>query len=296
MMKMSRQTVLLGLLGVVVLYFGGEWLFNTVFEGPRRERADRGRELSRRIEQRERDLLAAMKASKRLETYEAQSLPSNTEIAISFYRSWLTELVEYVKLTNAYVDAGAPLNRRGIYQSIDFSIRATGTLQQLLTFLFEFYHSGNLHQIQRINITPTGRNNQLDLDIAVQALILPTATRTDRLSDVEVHRLAFDKLSDYTLIAERNLFGFTGQGVHETDQTFLTAVVHVNDKPQAWFTIRSTDEVKRLSLGDQLAVGSFHGTIQDISDHDVVVGSDSERWLLTVGENLTQAVALPPEF
>ena len=71
-------------------------------------------------------------------------------------------------------------------------------------------------------------------------------------------------------------------------------MVQVDKKPQAWFTMRSTDEVKRLRPGDELAIESFQGTIESIDDHDVIVSSDGERWLLTVGENLTQAVALPP--
>jgi hypothetical protein len=292
----TRQTLLLAVLGAILLYYAGEWLFETVLEAPRRARSERAQQLTKRIEQREKDLARVLKAVKQLETYEAQSLPSNTEIAVSFYRSWLTELVEYAKLSNAYVDAGAPLNRRGIYQSVDFSIRASGTLQQLLTFLFEFYQAGHLHQIQRISITPVPRSGQLELDIAVQALVLPTADRADRLSTVGAKRLASDRVADYNVLVDRNLFGFTDQGVHQTDQTYLTAVVQVNESPQAWFTVRSTDEVRRLSVGEQLTVGTFQGTIAAITDHDVVVSSDGERWLLTVGENLAQALALPPEY
>ena len=291
-----RQILLLGVLAAIVLYFAGEWLFVTVLDAPRRARIERGEQLADRIAKREEELARAIKSGRQLEVFESQSLPSNTEVAVSLYRSWLTELVEYAKLSNAYVDAGAPLNRKNMYQSVDFSIRASGTLPQLLTFLFEFYHAGHLHQIQRINITPAQRRSELDLDIAVQALVLPTADRIDRLSTVAANRLAFDNLADYNLIAERNLFGFTGQGVHQTDQTYLTAVVQSAGQRQAWFTVRSTDEVQRLKTGDLLAVGTFQGTIHEIDDHDVIVESEGERWLLTVGESLAQALALPPEY
>ena len=125
-------------------------------------------------------------------------------------------------------------------------------------------------------------------------MILPTADRTDRGSSSEANRLAFAGLVDYRPIADRNLFGFDGQGVHLTDQTFLTAVVQINEKPQAWFTVRTRDEVLKLSPGDPLWVGHFQGTVQQIAEHDVILESEGERWLMTVGESLAQAVALPP--
>jgi hypothetical protein len=136
----------------------------------------------------------------------------------------------------------------------------------------------------------------LDLAITVEALVLPTADRPDELSLVRANRLAFSDLPDYRLIADRNLFGFTSQGVQETDQTFLTAIVQVQDQPQAWFTVRSTDRVLKLSQGDQLSVGQFQGTVREIAGHDVIVESDEERWLMTIGDSLAQALALPPEF
>ena len=155
MTNQLRRTLLFGTLGTIVAFYAGDWLFQTILEGPRRERIERGEQLRKRIEQRESELAAALKAGRKLEKFEAQSLPSDPEIAVSYYRSWLTELAEYARFSNLYVDAGSPLSRKGLYQSVDCSIRASTKLEQLLTFLFEFYHAGHLHQIQRINITPS---------------------------------------------------------------------------------------------------------------------------------------------
>jgi hypothetical protein len=292
----QRQTILLAVLGLILAYYAAEWVFQNMLEGPRQARIQRGEELQERIKQREEELSTALKAAQQLEAWEAQSLPSNPEIAVSLYRSWLTELVEYARFSSANVDVGSPMNRKGLYQSIDCSIRATATLEQLTTFLFEFYHAGHLHQIRSVNISPLPRRNELDLVITVEALVLPTADRKDELSPVRANRLAFSDLGDYRLIADRNLFGFTTQGVHETDQTFLTAIVQVQDQPQAWFTVRSTDRVLKLACGDQLAIGQFQGTVEEISGHDVIVESDDERWLMTIGDSLAQALALPPEY
>ena len=59
--------------------------------------------------------------------------------------------------------------------------------------------------------------------------------------------------------------------------------------------MRTSDTVLKLRKGDVLEVGQFKGTLVDIADADVILESDGERWLMTIGENLTRATALPPE-
>ena len=46
-------------------------------------------------------------------------------------------------------------------------------------------------------------------------------------------------------------------------------------------------------LPDPLRV---QGNIQEIQGQDVIVESDGERWLMSVGESVAQALALPPEY
>jgi len=286
----------LTLFGLVALYFVGEKLFETVLAGPKKDLLERRAKIKLAIKTRKKELEVAVKAGKQLDIWESQSLPSKSDIAVSFYGSWLTELVEFSGFKKAIVDAGAPMNRKGMYQSIGFSVRATGTLPQLTTFLYEFYNSGHLHQIQSVNLSPLPRRDDLDLAISIEALILPTADRKDQLTSVRADRLAFSDLADYKIISDRNLFAYASRGIYHTDHTFLTAVVTVNDEPQAWFTDRSTDHVSRLSLGQRISVGEFQGEIQEIQGNDVILDSDGERWLITVGESLAQAMALPPEF
>ena len=295
-MNKNRQMILLGLLGVILVYFVGEWLFETVLDAPKKKLLTRAKQFERRIEKRQEELDAALKAVKQLEVWESRSLPSDSEIAVSYYGSWLTELVEFSGFDKANVDAGTPMNHKEKYQSLDFSIRAKGTWAQLTTFLFEFYNSGHLHQIRSINFSPLPRSSQIDLAIVIEALILPSADRTDELTSVRADRLAFSDLADYKMIADRNLFGIASRGSYQTDHTYLTAIVTVDAQPQAWFTDRSTDRVLKLSLGNNIAVGQFQGEIREIDGRDVIVDSEGERWLITVGESLAQAMALPPEF
>jgi len=130
-----RKTALLAVLGLVLAYLAGDWLFQSLLEGPRQQRERRTKQLELTIEKKKKELAKAVAANKKLDGWEAQSLPSNPEIAVSLYRSWLTEVVQYAKFSNANVSAGTPMDRKGMYQSVSFSIRAIATLEQLTTFL-----------------------------------------------------------------------------------------------------------------------------------------------------------------
>ena len=43
-------------------------------------------------------------------------------------------------------------------------------------------------------------------------------------------------------------------------------------------------------------IGPVAGTIAEIVGSEVIIESDGERWLLTLGDRLVDAYALPPEF
>jgi len=291
----ARKNVLLAIAGVILALYAADWLWRNAVEGPLKARRQKLAGLQKTIQRKDDELTRALEAGERLAVWEAQSLPSDSEVARSLYQAWLLELVNYVDLANPNVDSGSPLSRRGLYQTISFSVRGRGTLQQLTTFLFEFYSANHLHQIRSLAIMPLGRSDQLDLSITIEAIVLATADRRDRLSSERSDRLASDKLEDYDPIVRRNLFGFGGNP-DATDHAYLTTVVYVDDQPEAWFTLRATDEVLRLREGQRLEIGQFHGTVRQIEDSDVVLESEGERWLLTIGENLAQAYALPPEL
>jgi len=288
-----RKGLLLGVATVVLAMICGDWLWRNAVEGPTELRERRLAGLQRARQQRENALAQARKAGQQLAKWEAQSLPSDPEVARSLYQAWLLELVGFVELRNPNVDSGSPVSRKGLYQTISFSVRGRGTLEQLTTFLFEFYSADHLHQIRSLSITPLQKSDQLDLSISIEAAVLATATRRDRLSTERSDRLASEPLEDYYPIARRNLFGFGGNP-DATDYTYLTAVVHVDDELEAWFTLRATDEVLKLREGQNLSIGQFRGTVREIEASDVVLESEGERWLLTIGENLAQAFALPP--
>ncbi len=296
MIDKYRKQILYGVAAAMFLfYLGDQFLQKFLTEGPLQERRSRIAQLESDIEKREGMLLRAREIGKRLDVLEARSLPSDVEIARSLYQGWLVELVNFVELSAPNVDSGNPVGRRGVFYTIAYSLRGRGTLEQLTRFLYVFYRAGHLHQIRSLAITPLKGSGQLDLAISIEAVVLPTADRKSRLTSLAADRLAYASLSDYDVIVRRDLFG-TGGASEATDFAYLTAVNYVNGKPEAWFDLRTEARLLKLCEGDRLEIGPFEGKVAEIADTDVVLESGEERWLLTVGENLAQASALPPEL
>ena len=263
-MTQQRKNILLAILGLMLLAYAGDWLWSWV-TGPLADLRQKQQALERDVEKRSLELAQARKAARELAVLETLSLPSDPQAARSAYQAWLLELVRRAGLTGPSVDSTQPSAKGGHY-AITFSLQARGTLQQWTRFLFEFYRAGHLHQIRSLAITPVGSKEQLDLVLAIEALVLPGADRQDQLSD----------------------------------QAYLTGIHYLNGVPQAWFTLRNVTHpdraVVKVGLGESLSVGQFTGKVVDIDTSDVILESGGERWLVAIGEHLGQAFALPPEF
>lgn len=294
-MKYSRNKLLYLGLAAIAACFGGDFLWRVYVEGPLEQKRTLKTQTEEQLKKKKKDLAKAKAAIKKLEIWEESSLPSDPEIARSLYRTWLLELVEKSEFQKANVDSGPATSRKGYYEALAFSVRGKGTLQHVVRFLFDFYRAGHLHRIQQLSLTPLGKSGLLDVIITVEALILPGTDRTDKLSTLSSHRLHHDSLADYGIIAQRNIFGVGGES-DPAHQAFLTAVTQDEGEPEIWITIRGKDKLLKLQIGSEFEIGRFNGTIIDILDGDVIFESGDERWLLSVGEPLSDAIALPPEF
>jgi len=293
----KREKILAGVVGIALAAFGGKALFDRMLQSPLQARHDKIERLEKEIAKKEQILSRARDATRQLETWEAQSLPADAARARSAYQNWLLELVAGAELSRPHVDSGEIVSKPGVYEKIPFTVRGRGTLEQLTRFLHSFYSADHLHQIQRLGITPIPNTNELELSLAIEALVLPGATRQEQLSKNPAKRLVGPAREDYEPILARNLFGDGGSSAFDAaDFAFLTAILDSNGLPEAWLTLRTTGEVLKLRQGDSFEVGQFRGNVAEILDQDIVVNSDDERWLITLGENLSQATALPPEF
>jgi hypothetical protein len=110
-----------------------------------------------------------------------------------------------------------------------------------------------------------------------------------------VPRLASNDLATYQVIADRNLLQTAKGGVDKAEYTRLTGILLLDGQKEVWFSVLTDDSRITLKLGDQIISGSFSGKIVEILEQDIVVEREGTRWLLTTGEFLTEAFALPPE-
>jgi Tfp pilus assembly protein PilO len=292
----KREKILAIGVGVLVLGYVGNWMFSSLLQGPLNERYARIDKLKSDIARKQVQIHRGRQAARKLDEWQAQSLPSKREVAASLYQDWLLEQVAKAGFKMPNVDSGEAVNRKDLYIRLPFSVRGRATLEQLTQFLYQFYSANHLHQVQRINITPVPKSEELELSLGIEALVLPGADRTDRLSDEHSQRLASEDFTAYQPILERNLFGQSAAGVDPADFAFLTAVLDVGGTAQAWLTVRTTGEILKLKQGESFEVGQFRGTVTEIASPDIIIDSDEERWLLTLGEKLSQATALPPGF
>ena len=108
------------------------------------------------------------------------------------------------------------------------------------------------------------------------------------------NRLAFDDLQAYQTIVTRNLFGMGGSP-DPTDSAYLTSINEIDGQPEVWFTLRGTGELVKLRTGERLEIGPLTLEIAEVLGTDVILRVEGERWLLTLGDRITDAHALPPE-
>lgn len=293
---MSDRTkkITIGLFALLFGLFAVDQFWSRMIVEPRdiaQDKLDRGTKQKNKMKL---QIKQAQQKIRRFDAWHKRSLPSDVDSARTQYQGWLVRLVARVGLEQRYVDSGTPSARTG-HRILPFTIRGVGTMEQLTELLFEFYKAPHLHRIRTLSISPLGAGDRLDLSFAIEALIVEGCDRVDMLATGSSTSLASDNLSAYRVLAHRNLFGRSPRaGVAEL--TELTAVVAVDGVSEAWFMNRIEDTMQKLRVGDRLDAGWFEGQIVEIEGNDVVLDADGDRWLLTRGDRLTDAVALPPEF
>lgn len=291
----------------------GAWFAFTALSGPLTTlRIDRDN-LQSDVDQKERQVQAAWKAEKQMAEFRGRSLPSNAEIARSLYKNWLLALAREAGLKDTRVEPNEIRASREVYRVLPFSIHASGTLDELTEFLFGFYSKDYLHKIRQLTIKPEG--SELDLIITIEALSLPEADHEDSLSEAESPRLAGASLSDFDLIAERNLFAPyrpppppvverprepepprgppPPPAFDPSKYTFVTGIVEENGQPQLWLKARTTGETFKLAVGDTFDLGPVRGKVLEIHQRAAEIELDGERRLIPLGKSLQKPDELP---
>jgi len=297
---MNRRTLLLLIAAIsIVGLWGADQAYRTWYEVPRERLESRLEGLKERARTISENRIDARRDSKRLEAYEAMSLPYDLEQARAAYQGWLLALVSKHQMAQAAVDPGSarPISvrnrtRKGsreVAGQIGYTLRGRTDLAHLTDFLDEFYQAGHLHKITALNLNPTGGGSQLDVSISIETLALLSCERETELSQVAWDRRVSAPES-FASIARRNFFarGFS----RALAETRLTAITYGRDgEAEAWFRLGGSDETARAKSGTRVPVSLIELDVIDILPDRAFVRVDGQAVWLSVGGSLADVLS-----
>jgi len=308
----KREKLLAAVTLLLVLWLAARFLLGGSWPSVSSARADRDRVLAE-VQKKQGRVQASLPAAAQLADWQQRALPSDVKLAGTLYQNWLFRLAEQVKLDKIRVDPGESRPVRNIYHLFSFTVRGQGSFDNLVRFLFEFYSAGHLHQVRQLTIKPLEDPKRVDLMMIIEALSLPGADRTDKLSAVPGAGLAHKTLDDYQKhIVGRQLFAPyrppspppppttrpaepPKPPFDEAKYVFLTGIVQAGDRLQAWIKNRPKDEEFRLVEGDTLATGTLHAKIVRIGSREIEIEVDGRRSVVRLGANFRESLPAVPE-
>ncbi len=290
-MKERRQQILAGVLVAMLLYFGGESVWETQVRSRLNEQESRLAEMAEKLEKRTKLFRKTKKLKPKIQEWERQALSEDSETARSLYRHWLLTLIRDARLQNSRVDARSPRSRRG-YRVLSVSASARGSLQQIVDALFAFENADLLHKIVSIRLVPRGSGGQFELSMEIEAIMMPGVKR-DHLAPGRIQRTVSADRRAYDVIARDNIFGIAVDHRDPMQMTRLTGVTSRNGVLLAWITEEISDQVHRLPEGAEFDTAALRGRIVHIDQDRVTIETGGRRIQMAIGESFAQARIVP---
>ncbi|MCE9605974.1 MAG: hypothetical protein K8U03_13850 [Planctomycetia bacterium] len=304
--KLAAVVAALGLVTVA-------WLGRQSFDEAMQLRRGQIESLTKEVQKKRLFIARAGLDNERLATWEEKSLPRDAELARSLYQNWLVGTVDRAQLTQVNVEPGRSTQLRGIYTKLPFTLRARGTLAQVAAWLATFYRADHLHQLRDVSLQPALDGGGVQLTAGIEALAVDDATRADTLNTTTGSKLDEARGTELAqAIVARNVFApyvppppavppkIAVEAIPPAPPafdpakfTFLTSIIFVDFKPQAWLNVRPTNQLLKLSVGDAVEVGQFSGKLVRIGDQEIEIDSAGKRRIVSLGKSLGQAVELP---
>lgn len=284
----KRRIVLLIALGLIAVLFVGDKIYQNLYATPLRTKQGLNRSLNEELHDTKLQIKLAQKKLPQVDELQARSLPYDLELAISAYRSWLFELIKKTGLKRTNVDYGQPIRVGRLYDRLTFSMRGSGSLEQVVRFLHEFYSAGQLHKIRSLTINPTA-TGRVDVSISIEALALLSASSEDTLPDVDYQRLASDDYSAYSIIAKRNVFSSSpGSWLTETKVSAVTK--NADGTRQVW--LDTPNEIASLIVeeGQSVTVAGHTIRVTNAGEGQATLTIDDDELIIRVGQSLAEAI------
>lgn len=171
-----REQLLAGTVGALLVMMVGYYIWSNASDAINRRRSSIIN-LKRQVDQQDRTLRKATRATRSLAQLNQRSLPKDREKADSLYQRWLLDLVDRIGFNDPSVSVSGRRTRNSYFTSLRFDVDAQASLPQLLDFFGEFYGSDDLHRIEQLSIKPVKDTRMLDVVITIEALSLPETNR-----------------------------------------------------------------------------------------------------------------------
>lgn len=319
----QREKVLAGaIVGLLFLWAG--WRGYASYEDSYDRRVDQLRRLDDELFDQEMAGRAARQALARLERYQAQSLPTDPDVAQSAYREWLIAAVAEAGLELETVKS-TPTRRSldGAATALEFDATATGPAEAVARFLDAYYRLDALHQITVLNLRPAAGGSEPGDSWAMTfksvTLSVEGAERTAGLPEEprEPRRLRLATADEYVeSLVGRNVFAnYTPPPpprpdppkvakrppppkkpepppFDDSEHSSLTGIVGAGENRQAWVLIRTTGRRLYLKAGDEFEIGTLKGRVQAVLAREMIVESeDGSTWRAGLGDKLREAQA-----
>lgn len=250
-------------------------------------------------------------AMQRMAKLQERSLPSrDRDKAQSLYKAWLLTKAKNSGLTVDKIELAARTTASPSFTAIGYKLDASGSLTSIVSMLYEFYRSPQLHQITRMQLLRPEGSQQLKLTLEVEALCLPGATSENDLPEGDSKRLKLASAADYQKnLVERDIVtayspprpasppapsqnNASPAKLDDSELAQFTGTVGNGSGFQAWINVWPSGEVVRVMTGDAVKIGALEGKIERIEPRSLVLKTGDKRFLVRVGEYLKKGQEL----
>jgi hypothetical protein len=291
----SREKLLAaGVAGTAVLYFGlGAFnKFNDAVTAANNQAITAVERLG--------DANAAVKmgeqAYTKLHDWADRSLPTDREVAKSLYQDWVRAQLRAAGLTVEQVADKTNYRNAAHYSELAVEARATGSLQQLTSFLYKFYTAPHLHRISTATITPTDNGAKLSAVLGIDALILPNASRKSELAKDGEQPLPQPLEAYSASLASRNVFAPHARGGRERRDDSAARMAKFSGFNtdgaggyHMWIQVENDSRTRKYKVGDKIEYGEFSGTLLEVDPRHAVIETARGKVEVRLGKTLGDA-------
>ena len=171
----QRERILAIAVGVVLLLFAGQYVFNTVTR-TLDEKQLSIEEAEKKLNNMNKSFTDGAIAAKKMKTLASKSLPKNLESLVAQYKEWLTELGSDSGMTAIrVVPPNGPAKSSEAYTAYNFNLQGNMRIDRVLDLQGKYYDRDYLHRITSLRMSPTAQKDIVSVTMQSQVLALASA-------------------------------------------------------------------------------------------------------------------------